>query len=125
MKHAKRMVLVPEDVLHRYEQKQRLETSPIMANMMHADTDMSNILQRTDMDDAEKQKLYNASLERYLDLQRQKDSQMPTVRIASESKEEPKIQLPDATVIEHIPRTMRGRAMSVLNRLKARPDVVS
>lgn len=34
MKHAKRMVSVPENALHRYEQKQRLETPPILANMM-------------------------------------------------------------------------------------------
>ena len=37
MKHAKRMVLVPEDVLNRYEQKQKIETSPITSNMMHQD----------------------------------------------------------------------------------------
>ena len=64
MKH---MVLVPEDVLQRYEQRQRLETSPIMISMMHKDADMSNVLQRPDMDDDEKQKLYYANLERYLD----------------------------------------------------------
>ena len=40
MKHAKRMVLVPEDVLNRYEQKQKLETAPIMTNMMHQDTEI-------------------------------------------------------------------------------------
>lgn len=133
MKHAKRMVLVPEDTLQRYEQRQRLETSPIMANMMHKDTDMSNILQRTDMDDDEKQKLYYANLERYMDLRRQKDSQIPTVRIApgAESKEKAQLpdatvaQLPDATIVGHIPKTMRERATLLLNRLKTRPDVIS
>ena len=73
MKHAKRMVLVPEDALQRYKQRQRLGTSPIMASIMREDTDMSNILQRTDLGDDEKQKLYYANLERYLDLWRQKD----------------------------------------------------
>ena len=73
MKHAKRMVLVPEDVLNRYEQKQKIETSPITANMMHQDTAMSEILQSTDISDAEKQKLYNANMESYLSLRRQKD----------------------------------------------------
>jgi hypothetical protein len=38
MKHAKRMVLAPEDVLNRYEQKQKIETSPITSHMMHQDT---------------------------------------------------------------------------------------
>jgi hypothetical protein len=68
MKHAKRMVLHPEDVLNRYEQKQKIETSPITSNMMHQDTAMSEILQSTDMSDVEKQKLYNANMESYLSL---------------------------------------------------------
>jgi hypothetical protein len=68
MKHAKRMVLDPEDVLNRYEQKQKIETSPITSNMMHQDTAMSEILQSTDMSDVEKQKLYNANMESYLSL---------------------------------------------------------
>ena len=44
MKHAKRMILVPEDVYARFEQKQKLETSPIMKNMINTDTDMTDIL---------------------------------------------------------------------------------
>ena len=90
MKHAKRMVFVPEDVLHGYEQKQRLETSPIIANILHKDTDMSNILHRTDIDNSEKQKLYYANLERYLDLRKQKDRQIPTVRVAPVVKKSPR-----------------------------------
>ena len=75
----KRMILVPEDAYARFEQKQKLETSPIMKNMINTDTDMTDILQRTDVDDTEKQKLYYANLERYLNLRQQKDSQIPTV----------------------------------------------
>ena len=41
----KQMVLVPEDAVNRYEQRQRLETSPIMSNMIRKNTQMSNILQ--------------------------------------------------------------------------------
>ena len=57
MEHTGRVVLVPEGVLLRYEQKQKL----ITANMMHKDTDMSNILHRVDIDDSDKQKLYYAN----------------------------------------------------------------
>ena len=112
MKHAKRMVLVPEDVLNRYEQKQKIETSPITSNMMHQDTAMSEILQSTDMSDAEKQKLYNANMESYLSLRRQKDDQIPTVRIAqdAEQKSKEKAPLSDADVIGHLPVTLRPKA---------------
>jgi hypothetical protein len=122
MKHAKRMVLVLEDVLNRYEQKQNIETSPITSNMMHHDMAMSEILQSTDMSDVEKQKMYNANMERYLSLRRQKDNQIPTIRIAqdAEQKSEEKAPLSDANVIGHLPVTLRPKAATLLKRLKAR-----
>ena len=126
----KRMILVPEDAYARFEQKQKLETSPTK-NMINTDTDIKDILQRTDVDDTEKQKLYYANLERYLNLRQQKDSQTPTVQIApsATSSEEPSspnnAQLSDEVVVEHIPKTMRPRATAILNRLKERPDVIT
>ena len=125
------MILVPEDAYARFEQKQKLETSPIMKNMINTDTDMTDILQCTDVDDTEKQKLYYANLERYLNLRQQKDSQTPTIQIvpSATSSEEPSpqnnAQLSDEVVVEHIPKTMRPRATAILNRLKERPDVVT
>ena len=92
---------------------------------------MTDILQRTDVDDTEKQKLYYANLERYLNLRQQKDSQTPTVQIApsATNKEEPShpsnAQLSDAAVVKHLPKTMRPRATAILNRLKERPDVIT
>ena len=114
----------------KFEQKQKLETSPIMKNMINTDTDMTNILQRTDVDDTEKQKLY-ANLERYLNLRQQKDSQTPTIRIApstanrEEGPNPDNGQLSDAVVVEHIPKTMRPRATAILKRLKERPDIIT
>ena len=127
----KRMILVPEDAYARFEQKQKLKTSPIMKNMINTDTDMTDILQRTDVDDTEKQKLYYANLEKYLNLRQQKDSQTPTVQItpSAPNREEPShlnnVPLPDAVVVEPIPKTMRPRATAILNRLKERPDVIT
>ena len=101
------MVLVPEDELNRYEQKQKIETSPITSNKMHQDTAMSEILQSTDMSDAKKQKLYNANMESSLSLRHQKDGQIPTIRIALDAEQKPKekASLSDADVIDHLPAT--------------------
>ena len=127
----KRMILVPEDAYAKFEQKQKLETSPIVKNMMKTDTEMSSTLQRMDMDDADKQKLYYANLERYLNLKQQNDSQIPTVQIQSnnENKEQPVPSetepISDTVVVEHIPKSMRPRATVLLNRLKARPEVIT
>ena len=124
----KRMALIPEELLNRYEQRQRLETSPIMTDMIHKDTQMSNILQRDDMTDDQKQKLYNANLERYLELRQQKDTQIPNVRVVGNKEDQeqpqPQQQLPDAVVVEPIPKTMRSRATALLNLMKTRPDLI-
>jgi hypothetical protein len=95
--------------------------------MMHQDTAMSEILQSTDMSDVEKQKMCNANMESYLSLKRQKDDQIPTVRIAqdAEQKSKEKASLSDADVIGHLPVTLRPKAATLLKRLKARPDVFS
>ena len=76
------MALVPEEVLDRFERKQRIETSPITSDLMRDDIRLSDTLEHSDLSDVDKQKLYNTSLERYLELRRQKDSQVPTVRFA-------------------------------------------
>ena len=127
------MIMVPEDVFNRFEQKQRLETSPIASSMMQKDTELSKLLYREDLNDNEKQKAYHANLERYLDLKKQKDSTIPTVRLTSssniENKEKvlppDKVQLSDSNIVDNIPKTIRPRAVALLNRLKARPDVIS
>ena len=123
------MALIPEELLNRYEQRQRLETCPIMADALHKDTQMSDILRRDDMTDDQKQKLYNANLEGYLELRQQKDNQIPSVHVVGKKEEQeqhpqPQQQLPDAVVVESIPKTMGLRATALLNRLKTRPDLV-
>jgi uncharacterized protein YpmB len=72
--------------------------------MMHQDTAMSEILQSPDISDAEKQNLYNANMESYFSLKRQKDDQIPTVLIApdAEQKFKEKASLSDADVIGHL-----------------------
>ena len=132
MKHAKRMILVPEDVYARFEQKQNIESSPMVRNMMNADREMTNVLQRTDVSDSEKEKLYHTNLERYMNLQQQKDNQIPTVQLAVKNNEGNKIEKPqetvnrsDSVVVENTPKSMRERAAACLNRLKTRPDIIS
>mgnify|MGYP002803574282 CR=1 FL=1 len=95
---AKRMALIPEEVLDRFERKQRIETSPIVADLMHEDMEMSDILRDPNIPDDEKQKLYNANLERYLELRQQKDDHIPTVcfaaPVATRAPPRPRPQVP-------------------------------
>ncbi len=89
---------------------ENLETSPIVSDLLQSDIRLSDILERPDLDNDERQKLYNASMERYLALRQQKDSQVPTVRftpVKEEEKKQPEAQLSEVTVVGHIPKTMR------------------
>ena len=54
MKHARRLVLIPEDTLTTLEQKQEQETSPLVTNLMNTEENMDEILRRTDMFNNEK-----------------------------------------------------------------------
>ena len=110
-----------EEALQRYEQRQRLETSPLMGTMMNKDTQISDILQRDDVTDDEKQKLFNTYLERYLELRQQKETPSPVMK--EELRAEP--QLSDADMLESIPRTMRLRATALLSHLKAKPNMIT
>ena len=94
--------------------------TPLMGTMMHKDTQMSDILQREDVPDDEKQKLFNAYLGRFLELRRQKETPSPV----KEEEQRAEQQLSDADVVEPIPRTMRPRATALLSRLKAKPNVI-
>ena len=44
MKHAQKIILVSEDVLDRLEQKQKQETTSLVANLMNTAQDMEGTL---------------------------------------------------------------------------------
>ena len=73
------------------------------------------------MPDDEKQKLFNAYFERFLELRRQKETPTPVKK--EEQRAEP--QLSDDDVLEPIPKTLRPRATALLSLLKAKPDVIT
>ena len=124
MKHAKRLVLIPEDTRDRLER-----------NLINTEQNMDDTLRRTDMFDDEKQKLYYANLERYLNLKHQKNNDFPTININSATPDDNKPgeekegtareTLSDSVIVDSIPKTMRERATAILNRLKAYPNVIS
>ena len=127
------MILVPEDVFNRYEKQQKLETSPIMMNMMNKDSQLSHILQQDDMSDDQRQKLFNANFEQFLKLKQQKDNQIPMVRVVDtlDGNEKNIISdnenqtLADSVIVQSVPKTMRERAKAILQRLRTQPSIIS
>ena len=93
------MVLIPEEALQQYEQRQRLETSLLIGTMMQKDTQILDILQRDDVTDDEKQKLANTYFERYLELRRQKET--PVMK--EEWRAEPQLCREEIHIRNHAP----------------------
>ena len=122
MKHAKHLVLIPEDTLDRLERKQKQETSPLVTNLINTEENMDDTLRRTDMFDDEKQKLYYANIERYLNLKHQKNNDFPTININSTTPDANKLgeeregtareTLSDSVIVDSIPKTMREQWQS-------------
>ena len=90
-----------------------------------------NILSKNAYD--EKQKLYNMNMQRLIEIRQQKDTQVPTVRLAP-VKEEPVARvdvevveqpLADANVVENLPITMQRRATSLLACLREKTEMVT
>ena len=70
MTHAAKMALVPQEMLERFQQYP--DPSPATKATLALDTEMKNILDRTDLAEDEKVKLYNQTLSRYLTLDHQR-----------------------------------------------------
>ena len=62
-------------------------TIPLSKRQKQQHTQMSELLYRKDLSDDEKKAMYDANLERYLDLKQKKDDAVPTVRLATSNNE--------------------------------------
>ena len=65
-------------------------------------------------------------MECYLELRQQKDSQIPSVHVVKDKKEEPVPEpaMSNVDVVDSMPRYIRQRATSLMNRIKTRPEVI-
>lgn len=72
MEHAKKMVLVPQDTLARMQASRRLEQTPITRVVHGLDTDLRKLMERQDLSEGDKIKLYQQTLQRYIALNNQR-----------------------------------------------------
>ncbi len=68
-----------------------------------------------------------------MNIMQQKSKEIPTVQLATNYDESNKTEitpqetskLSDLVIVKNVPKTMRSRAIAILNRLKTRPDAIS
>ena len=94
MEYAKKMVLVPQETLTMLQSARRLEQTPTTRVVHGIDMDMRQLLERQDLTDDQKIKLYHETLQRYMELNRQRMEPL-TMILQSEnfkSDEPPKLE---------------------------------
>ena len=111
---AKIMNLVDSRMLERV----RPPVNPLHRALSVLDSDMKSILERADMSDEEKVQAYNQTLQKYLEYQR------PDVKAVEISRQQnkPKVDV-EQDVMRTIPKSMRGKALSLIERIKENPKL--
>jgi hypothetical protein len=75
------MFLIPEEVMHIIQQRNDIQTSPLVKSMSSLNQQMSNTLADPNLPAELKIKNHDQLLNRYLNLQEQRESHVPTVKI--------------------------------------------
>ena len=141
MTHATKMALVPQEMLERFQQYP--EPSPATKATLALDTEMKNILDRSDVTEDEKIKLYNHTLSRYLTLDHQRkqplEMKLTSTEVPVSTSDEIKEQVStnsntndkkdqkhtlESDVLGSVPVTLRKKAERLLKHLKSDRDII-
>ena len=142
MTHAAKMALVPQEMMERFQHLP--DPSPATKATLALDTEMKNILDRTDIAEDEKVKLYNQTLSRYLTLDHQR--KQPLEMKLTSTSEDPVSTSDDLTeqvstnnnmndkkdqkhtlendVLGSVPVTLRKKAERLLKHLKSDRNII-
>lgn len=120
MEHAKKMILVPHDLLLKLNQQKQNQSG--LTNDL--DTEMTTLLDNEDLGEKEKWVRYQQMLQRYLKVKEQ-ERQPLKVTMEEESKhgaDMPGLSL-QREIIEAIPKMYKNKAKMLLNRLESSKNV--
>ncbi len=109
MEFAKKMYLLPSTDFERMKPKQE---SYVAATSL-LDSELRQILQRDDLREEEKARLYQQVLQRYLTLRQKRDEEPIRLKVDNEKSE----SKPIANILKPLPKKYRADAVEVLNNL--------
>jgi hypothetical protein len=129
---AKKMLLVSEDMLNAYKQQQLL-TPPTVKKLTALDGEMESILQRNDIDEAQKAKLYQHALSQFIVYHDQAKGERstgtghPESSDNDENENETPISSADfeEEILSFVPQNMKRAAASIMQRMKMHPSKIS
>ena len=112
-----KLYLVPEEVINtwRAEQREQAVDKPVHHLVTQMDTGLSGILNKEDISDYDKEKLYSQELSKYLSMREKKREPLP----APPPMQSIGHRLDSGQLLPSIPKTFRTKAEGLLEYLKA------
>ena len=112
-----KLYLVPEEVINMWRAKQRVQAvdKTVHHLVTQMDADLTNILNKEDMSDYDKEKLYSQELSKYLVMREQKREPPPPVASSS--------HFDQRSLLLSMPKTFRTKAEGLMDYLKADKDI--
>lgn len=137
MKYSRKMVLVPEEIMHLIQQRTDIQTSPLVKSMSSLNQQMDTILNDTNLPPEMKIKNHDQMFQRYLNLQEQRENHIPTVQIHSSVVSQPQESQPqgqqqqskpqaiqDSEILDTVPKRFKPQAQGLLRWMKKSPEAV-
>ena len=137
------MLLVPEEVMRLIQQKTDLQTSPLVKSMSSLNQQMNQTLTDPNVADDIKLKNHEQLFNRYMNLQEQRESYIPTMKlhmasITPQGSQQPQVsQQPQASqqtqetqpisnseILTTVPKKFRSQAEGLLRWVKKTPEAV-
>lgn len=145
MKHSRRMLLVPEEMMNLIYQKTNLETSPLVRSMSALNQQIDRNLDDANLSSEVKLKNHEQHFRRFLNLQDKKESYIPKVQIhpgtttppmvtqepqQKLTQEQPQVAQPPPTVLDQqiiksIPKRFQNQAEGLLEWIRKSPEAIT
>ena len=147
MKYNRKMILVPEEVMNLIQQRMDLQTSPLVKRMSNLNQQMTQTLANPNLPDDIKLKNHEQQFQRFLNLQEQRESYIPTVKVqpttvttstqGTQQQQQPQESQPqqpqqqmgvqsvsDSEIVKTVPKRFQSQAEGLLQWIKKSPEVV-
>jgi hypothetical protein len=140
------MYLVPEEVMNVIQQRNNIQTSPYVKSLSSLNQQMNETLSNNNnIPDETKIKNYDQMLQRFLNIQEQRENHIPTVKIQTDklsnststaaaggvlepsesaASMEQQQRVSDSEILGTIPKKFRGQAEGLLKWVKKSPQII-
>lgn len=135
MDHTRKMVLIPEQILNDLKRKQSASYSPVKNEIYNLESEMEDVMKRTELSAAERLQLFSELQGRYLKLVKKPDPTPVTIvqppsALTPDVSHKPSMTVENGDHIEQMivnsaPARLKSKAQAIVEILKRNPQILS